>query len=80
MNIADYPLEIRQQASSENGATTRAATKGRPCDIGRSKLTQSTCISDSIKLWNVAPSAITESTTLYKAKKEIKKFVRTLPI
>ena len=80
LNLSNYPLEIKQQISSNNTATTRAAANGRPCDIGRSNLTQSTCISDAIKLWNAAPGAITESKSLYQAKREIKKFVRSLPI
>ena len=80
LNITDYPLVIRQQTTSDHAATTRAAARGKPCDLGRSQLTQSTCISDTIRLWNAAPGAITENKTLYQAKKEIKKFVKSLPI
>ena len=78
--IVDYPLDIQLQEIREGVATTRAATRGLPCDIGRSQLTQSTCISDAIKLWNTAPTCITESKSLYQAKREIKKFVKSLPI
>ena len=78
--MADYPLEIRQQAVVENVATTRAAASGRPCAVGRSLLTQNTCISDAIKLWNMTPDVITETKTLYQAKKQIKNYVKTLPI
>ena len=80
LNVQNYPLEIRQQAVQEGVATTRATDRGRPCELGRSTGTQSTCISDAIKLWNIVPSTITESHSLYMAKKEIKKFVKTLPI
>ena len=79
-NIEDYPLDVQHQEICDGVATTRAAARGKPCDIGRSQLTQTTCISDAIKLWNTAPCAITESKTLYQAKREIKKFVRTLPV
>lgn len=79
-NIEDYPLQLRQTEIREGVRSTRAATKGRPCDIGRTQLTQTTCISDAIKMWNTAPSAITESRSLYQAKREIKKYVKTLPV
>ena len=80
LNIVGYPLVIRQQEIVENVATTRAAASGRPCAIGRSLLTQSTCVSDGVKVWNLAPTLIKECTSLYKAKKLIKQYVRTLPI
>ena len=80
IHIEDYPLKLQQQEIREGMATTRAATKGQPCDIGRTQLTQTTCISDAIKVWNSAPSGIKESKTLYQAKREIKKFVKTLPV
>ena len=80
LNLEDYPLQIRQQEKEENVATTRAAARGRPIAIGRSTLTQSSCVSDAIKLWNSAPSDVTDSLTIYRAKTQIKKFVKTLPI
>ena len=80
LNVSDYPLEIRQQSITENVVTTRAAAKARPCPVGRSLITQSTCVSDAIKVWNLAPCKVTESLTLYQAKKQIKEYVRTLPI
>ena len=80
VHIEEYPLKLTQLEPREGMATTRAATRGQPCDVGRTKLTQSTCISDAIKLWNEAPIEITESKTLYQAKKEIKKFAKTLPV
>ena len=80
LNVPDYPLEIRQQMTSDGVATTRAAARGRLCEKGRSSLTQNTCISDAITLWNLAPSAVTDSKTLYQVRKEIKKHVKSLPI
>ena len=44
------------------------------------ELTKNTCISDAIRVWNMAPISITSCLTLYQAKKEIKSFVRTLPV
>ena len=58
LNVKDYPLRIRQQASKSDGTNTRAFSDGRPCEIGKSTITQSTCVSDAIKLWNRAPMSI----------------------
>ena len=80
LNIKDYPLKIEQQSTSNQGVSTRAAIRGQPCEIGNSTLTQNTCISDAIRLWNLAPPTIACSKTLYQAKKEIRIFVRNLPI
>ena len=80
VHIEEYPLKLQQQEIREGVATTRAATKGQLVDIGRTQLTQTTCISDAIKMWNAAPCTITESKSLYQAKREIKKFVKSLPI
>ena len=80
LNVEDYPLEIRQQETMENSTTTRAAARGKPCGIGRSNLMQSSCVSDAVKLWNMAPKEITECRSMYQAKNQIKKYIRTLPI
>ena len=80
LNIVDYPLQIKVQVIPESGAITRASTTGGPIEIGRSSLLQSTSTSDAIKVWNKAPSSVTESMSLYQAKKAIKAFVKTLPI
>ena len=39
-----------------------------------------TCVSDAIKLWNLAPESIKNSATLHSLKKKTKEFVKTLPI
>ena len=80
LNIMKYPLQIKQQSTAHTGATTRADSQQRPCEIGRSTLTKKTCISDAIKTWNNASERVKSCVTQYQAKKEIKKFVRLLPI
>ena len=45
-----------------------------------SNLTQRTFINDGIKAWNLAPQGIKESQTLEKAKSEIKKLIKLIPI
>ena len=41
---------------------------------------QATFLNDAIKIWNTAPINIKNCKTLAAAKKEIRKFVTTLPI
>ena len=80
LNVPKYPLKIKQQSENHEGTRTRADVNKRPYDIGRSTLTKKTCVSDAIRLWNLSPDSIKESKTVYKAKTEIRRFVKTLPI
>ena len=48
-------------------------------DAATSK-SQATFLNDAVKIWNAAPTEIKNSNTLAIAKKEIRKFVTTLPI
>ena len=79
-NVVGYPLQIKQQSAYKQNVTTRADNKERPIEIGKSTLTQRTCISDAIRIWNKAPETITSCRTEYQAKKQIKEFIKTLPI
>ena len=47
---------------------------------GRSAIQDSSFINDAARVWNNAPSAVREAKNLYSAKKQIKIFIRTLPI
>ena len=60
--------------------SSRAMSNGNLKETGVSTLAKSTFINDSTRLWNRAPNVIKNCTSLYSAKKEIKKFVKTLPI
>ena len=80
LNVPKYPLKIKKQSENHEGTRTRADKKERPCEIGRSTLTRKTCVSDAIRLWNLSPDSIKESKSVYKAKTEIKRFVKTLPM
>ena len=79
-NIADYPLKINHQSADPQKVCTRADKIERPIEVGKSDLTRNTCISDAIRLWNRAPLNVTSCLTVQQAKKEIKLFVRSLPI
>ena len=80
LNLEDYPLQIKQQSAPLTGMTTRADLKGKAIEIGRSNLTKSTSVSDSIRVWNLAPDSVTGAKSVSIAKKAIKDYVKNLPI
>ena len=80
LKVEDYPLIVQRQSRNESRVNTRADTTEKPLNIGRSLMKQKTCVSDAIRLWNMAPENITTCTSQTLAKSEIKKFVRQLPI
>ena len=59
---------------------TRASTENVLMETHGCKTLNGTFINDAAKIWNRAPAEIKDSTSLYAAKNNIKKFVRTLPI
>ena len=63
-----------------NARPSRSNDKRCIPEKGKSSLTQSTFINDGIETWNKAPNNIKQCQTFYTAKKEIKKFVLTLPV
>ena len=80
INVEGYPLSIVTQKVPVTGVSTRAAEKGRPVEIGKTTLTQNSSISDAIKVWNQAPISVTEATTPYLAKKNIREYAKSLPV
>ena len=80
LNLEDYPLQINRQEKGNEGVNNRANLSRRPVEIGKTILAQKTCISDAIHLWNRSPGRVTESKSLYQAKRVIREFATTLPI
>ena len=80
INIEDYPLKIKLNEVSMNQTATRAMVKRTPIELGSTTLKSKTCISDAIKIWNIAPVQLHKCTSLYSLKKLTKEFVKTLPI
>ena len=80
LNVDNYPLSVDRQEENINGMSTRGDMACRPKEIGKTILIQKTCVSDAIHLWNQSPKIIKESNSVYKAKKEIKAYVKLLPV
>ena len=80
LNVEDYPLVIKQQETSQTGAVTRAAENRRPIEIGKSSQSKNTCVSDAVRVWNLAPEEVKGTKSLFLAKKAIKDYVKSLPV
>ena len=80
LNLEDYPLQIKLQSAPPTGMTTRADSKGKAIEIGRSNLSRNSSVSDSIRVWNLAPDSVTGAKSVFIAKRAIKDYVKNLPI
>ena len=80
LNVEDYPLVIKQQESNQTGMETRAAKNKRPVEIGKNNQTKNTCVSDAVRVWNLAPEKVKGKETLFSAKRAIKDYVKSLPV
>ena len=80
LNVERYPLSIPTKNINTEVTNTRAMTSKQPIEIGKRPLTQRTCISDAIKVWNSIPVVLKQTSTLHTMKKATKTYVKTLPI
>ena len=80
LNVENYPLEITTKVTNQNTMNTRAMTSNQPIEIGSKNLTQKSCISDAIRLWNLAPIELKNITNLISMKKATKTYVNSFPI
>ena len=74
------PTQSLKSTQLADARASRSATNGNLKELETSILAKITFMNDSAPLWNRAPNSIKNSTSLYSAEKEIKKFVRTLPV
>ena len=76
----NYPIQSQKLKYKPEVMSTRAANRGDLVIDAATQKSQATFLNDAFKLWNAAPNEIKNSNTLQIAKKEIRKFVTTLPI
>ena len=79
-NIDNYPTKLTRLEANDERISTRAVSSGNLVEKGVSITSKNTFYNDAIKAWNLAPVSIKQCKTLWSAKNEIKKFVKTLPI
>ena len=78
--VSNYPLTFAKKSNLDEARTTRSISSGQLKETGKTNLLQSTFISDASRAWNKAPDSIKQCNSIWKAKKEIKKFVGSLPL
>ena len=79
LNIPSYPIEVSRQEVVPDRTNTRANHAGRLIKVGKKALTQKTCISDAMKLWNEAPLELKNCTSIHQLKAATRSYVKTLP-
>ena len=78
--VENYPIQNQKLNYNQDTRSTRASTRGDLTTGASTVKSQATFINDAIKVWNIAPLIIKNSKSLAIAKKEIRKFVTTLPV
>ena len=79
-NDKDNQIKSLKIINKKEERNSRSASNGNLVEQGNSKLAKQTFINDSARVWNRAPLSIKLCPSIYSAKKEIKKFVKTLPV
>ena len=79
-NMINYPIILERKITNDGHRSTRSNLRGDIVLQGKNALCHSSFLFDASKNWNKTPTAIKDCTTLYKAKKEIKKYVSSLPL
>ena len=73
-------INFIKSKNNQSDMCSRSMVSGKLTESRGSDALKSTFINDGIKAWNLAPDVIKNCNSLFSAKKEIKKFVKTLPI
>ena len=79
-NVDDYPFKVQKIEPKKDSITTRAMTSEKLIEVGHNSVSSKTCISDTIRLWNIAPMELRNSKSLLQVKKATNILVKTLPI
>ena len=80
MHLPNYPITLEKKDITTATNHTRSLTRGDLILQGKSEICKSSFTFDASKLWNKAPNNIKDCRTIHQAKKEIRKFVATLPL
>ena len=80
INIPNYPIQWPKRSDELKREGLKSSNKPEIVITGKSKIQSLTFVNDAAHLWNRAPTAIKDSKTLGSAKKQIKTFIKTLPI
>ena len=79
VHIENYPIKIVHLECQPDVMNTRARSSGQLIESRVTSRSEKTFTNDAIHIWNQAPRAIKNCTSLYSARKSIKTFVASLP-
>ena len=80
MNDSAHPTKWIRRSENQQRVGLKSSNKPEINIKGQSKIQSCTFFNDAAHIWNEAPISIRESKTLFSAKKNIKLFVKSLPI
>ena len=80
INLKDYPTQWMSRAESMKKEGLKSTNKPDLVIKGKTAIQDSTFFNDAVRVWNMAPVEIKNCRTLHTVKKQIKTFIRTLPI
>ena len=80
LNLENYCLNELFEKAVTNQGNTRSAGLNKLKTCFKTKIRENSFTYPSIQLWNAAPPEVTTAETETKARKAIRKFVKTLPI
>ena len=79
-NVSEYPIKFWYQETQPGARETRGNKAGRMIETGKTTKSKASFVGDAPRIWNKAPLTVTLAKSLSIAKKEIRKFCKTLPI
>ena len=79
-NIKSYPTQWKTRKEEQKRQGLKSNNKPELVITGRTLGQSLTFINDAASVWNNAPNSIKSCTSIISVKKQIKSFVKTLPI
>ena len=80
MNDTAYPIKWIKRRDDQQRLGLKSSNKPDITIKSHSKIQSGTFFNDAAQIWNDAPVSIKECKSIYAAKKNIKSFVKSLPI
>ena len=75
-----YPTQWERRSDVQKRSGLKTSNKPELITNGNSRIQENTFYNDAAQLWNAAPKSIKNCKTAFSAKKQIKLFVKSLPL
>ena len=81
INDVNYPIQWKLKSPpAEDARTTRSENGNNLVESRLMKCEESTFMNDAARIWNLAPQTLKDCKNIYSVKREIKKYIVTLPL